>query len=448
MNAVIPYRQTVRAAGRKLAKLFGRSGIEAGGGGWRWSGSPTLPAPQQSTLAARGPAKARAAALSVNNPTAARIVETWCAALIGKGWQSQSQHPDRNVARGLNDEFETLVAPLLPQIARAVVRDGEAFLRILNGPEGIRLLQLPADQIDPAMTSDLANGSRIVAGIEFDPTETPVAYHVLPDAPGTPFARYGETMRIPASEILHIFDPLFPGQVRGITWLAPVLLKLADADAASDAMMMNLKTQSLFAAFITDPDGGAAGFTGTEKDGTINLALEPGTTRILPPGADVRFAQPGGGLSQQVEFIKAQLHEIAAGAGLMYEQISTDLSSTNYSSARFGLLEFRRRAEMLQRLLIEGQLLRPLWRRWIDWKALAGDVPSDGASLSDYRAVRFVPPGWQWVDPLKEVNADARAIEAGLKSRAEVVAGRGRDINELDEEIAADRRTARQEGDA
>jgi len=44
--------------------------IEAGGGGRRWQGSPMLNAPQASILAARAPAKARAAALSMNNPTA------------------------------------------------------------------------------------------------------------------------------------------------------------------------------------------------------------------------------------------------------------------------------------------------------------------------------------------------------------------------------------------
>lgn len=126
----------------------------------------------------------------------------------------------------------------------------------------------------------------------------------------------------------------------------------------------------------------------------------------------------------------------------MYEQLSGDLSQTNYSSTRFGLLEFRRRAEMLQRTLIEGQLLAPLWGRWIAWKALAGDISPDDAIAPDYRAVRFVAPGWQWVDPLKEVNAEVRAIEAGLKSRAEVVAGRGRDMAEVDEEIARDPRRA------
>ncbi|KPQ07469.1 MAG: phage portal protein, lambda family [Rhodobacteraceae bacterium HLUCCA12] len=422
--------------------------IEAGGGGWRFQGVPMLPAPQQSALAARGPAKARAAALSMNNPIAARAVEAWASALVGKGWQVQSQHSDRQVARILNNDLETLVWPLLPMIARGIVRDGEAFVRILSGPNGFRLVILPSDQIDPAMTRDLGNGARIVAGVEFDASEQVTAYHVLPDAPGTAFANYGETLRIPASEILHIFDPIFPGQVRGVTWLAPVLLKLADYDAASDAMLMNLKTQSLFAGFITDLEGGAAGFDSPRDAGTANISLEPGAMRILPQGSDVKFAQPSGGLSQQVDFIKSQLHEIAAGLGLMYEQLSGDLSQANYSSARFGLLEFRRRAEMLQRTLIEGQLLRPLWRRWIDWKSLAGEITPEDAMSPDYRAVRFVAPGWQWVDPLKEVNAEVRAIEAGLKSRAEVVASRGRDLDEVDEEIAADNRTNRREGAA
>ncbi|MEV8466086.1 phage portal protein [Fluviibacterium sp. DFM31] len=144
------------------------------------------------------------------------------------------------------------------------------------------------------------------------------------------------------------------------------------------------------------------------------------------------------GQSQAVEFLRAQDREIAAGAGLTFEALTGDLGDANYSSARVGLLEFRRRAEMLQRNLIEGQFLRPLWRRWIDIQVLAGAIPPDPASLSDYRDVRFVPPGWQWVDPRNEAEADIAAINAGLKSREVVVAARGRDIDELNAEIDRD----------
>ncbi len=78
--------------------------------------------------------------------------------------------------------------------------------------------------------------------MEFDEFDRVTAYHVLRDAPGSTFVTFAEAVRVPAGDILHVFDKHHAGQVRGITWLAPVLLKLADLDAASDAMLMNLKT--------------------------------------------------------------------------------------------------------------------------------------------------------------------------------------------------------------
>lgn len=214
---------------------------------------------------------------------------------------------------------------------------------------------------------------------------------------------------------------------------------MADLDAASDAMLKNLQVSALFAGFVTDLNGGTGGFDGAPEAGALNVSLEPRTVRLLPPGTDVKFSTPGSGLSQQSDFVRLQLHEVAAGLGLQYSQLTGDLSQVNYSSARFGHLEHRRRVEMLQRTLIEAQILRPLWRAWIGHKALAGEITTAEAASPDFLGVRFVRPGWESLDPLKEVNADIRALEAGLKSRAEITAGRGRDLAELDEEIAADR---------
>ena len=39
-----------------------------------------------------------------------------------------------------------------------------------------------------------------------------------------------EPSRVPAEDILHVFEPLVPGQVRGISRFAPVLLRLRDLD--------------------------------------------------------------------------------------------------------------------------------------------------------------------------------------------------------------------------
>lgn len=425
------------------ANIFGRffrpaqkRQIEAGGGGRRWEGAGMLHAPQHQTLAARGAAKARAAALYMNNPLANRIVESWCSALVGKGWQV------RSIDRAANDAFEDLTRRIMVPVARALVRDGEAFVQLVLTAAGeLRPKLLAADQIDPSLTRDLGGGARIMAGVEFDAEDQIVAYHVLREPPGSTFTLTNEAVRVPAVDMLHVFDPLFPGQVRGITMLAPVLLKIRDRDEASDAMLMQLKVAALLTGFVTSADGGAAGFENETDGNAVNVSLEPGAMRILPPGTSVTFSKPGDGLAQAEAFLKGQDREIAAGVGLTFAMLTGDLGEANYSSERVGLLEFRRRAEMLQRNLIEGQLLRPLWRRWIEVRTLAGELPAGPAAQAELRAVRFVPPGWAWVDPRNDVEADVAAINAGLKSREEVVAARGRDIDEVDEERARDRAT-------
>jgi lambda family phage portal protein len=425
----------IAAMFNRILRPAGRRSIEAGGGGRRWTGVPMSHAPQTEALAARVPAAARARAAYTNNPLAHRAVEAWAAALIGRGWPPQSQHPDRARAAEAQDDFEAMAWPLLVPAARALVRDGECFILLSAGADGrLRPRLLPAEQVDGSLTQDLGGGRRIVSGVELDADGEPLVYHILPDAPGSVFGNFGPPRRVPAADVIHVFDPLFPGQVRGLPWLTPALLKLTDYDASSDALLMLLKTSALMTGFVVDPEGGAAGLAGDGGSGAVDVSLEPGAMRVLPMGAQVTFSNPPSGLQAAGEFLRGQQREIAVALGLTYEALTGDLSSTNYSSARVGLLEFRRLAELRQKTLIEGQLLRPLWRRWIEAQQLAGALDADPAWLR----VRFVAPGWQWVDPAREVGAEVEAINAGLKSRAEVIAARGRDIGDVDAEIAAD----------
>lgn len=443
--------------GRRLKAAFAaltapqerRSGVEAAGGGRRWSasGSQWLPSPQSSLLAARGTVQSRASGAYVNAAYGQRITEAWTAALVGGGgWQARSQHSDPDTRRRLSAEFESLVQPLLPALARGLVRDGEAFCRLVPTDGGsLELRLLPSDQVDATLTRDLGGGARIIAGIEHDSEDRVVAYHILREAPSSPLpgAHPFEAQRIPASDILHVYDQQFPGQIRGISWLSPVLLKLTDRDALSDALLVQAKCSAALTAFITSPEPDLPPSIAPDSYGEMELS--PGAIHALRPGEDVKFTDPPAA-SQSVDFMRSLDREIAAGAGLSYEMLTGDLAEASYSSARVSLLEFRRRAEMLQQVLIVGQFLRPLWARWISVQALAGAITADPESLAEYRSARFIAPGWSWIDPLKEANAEIRSMEAGIRSRAEIVAARGRDLDELDQEIAADRlRTADQE---
>jgi lambda family phage portal protein len=105
--------------------------------------------------------------------------------------------------------------------------------------------------------------------------------------------------------------------------------------------------------------------------------------------------------------MRQQFRAVAAAMGITYEMLTGDLTQVNYSSIRAGLLEFRRRCEALQHGVIVHQLCRPIWRAWMDQAVLEGALPLPGYSRRqrEYQAAKWIPQGWQWVDPQKEFNA-------------------------------------------
>jgi len=135
-----------------------------------------------------------------------------------------------------------------------------------------------------------------------------------------------------------------------------------------------------------------------------------------------------------------QFRAVAAAIGITYEQLTGDLTGVNYSSIRAGLLEFRRRCEMIQHSVLVHQLCRPIWQAWLRQTVLAGAIEAPGFARRprDYTACKWVPQGWQWVDPEKEFKALLLAIRAGLMSRSEAVSAFGYDAEDVDREIATD----------
>jgi capsid protein len=59
-----------------------------------------------------------------------------------------------------------------------------------------------------------------------------------------------------------------------------------------------------------------------------------------------------------------------------------------------------------------------------------------------FHAVKWLPPSWQWIDPLKDAQAAILSMNNLIRLRSEIVAERGYDIEALDAEIAADRARA------
>ena len=134
--------------------------------------------------------------------------------------------------------------------------------------------------------------------------------------------------------------------------------------------------------------------------------------------------------------------QVAAALGLPYANLSADMLKANYSNTWAALLEFRRRIEAFQHSVLVFQLCRTVWARWMDTAVLSGslDMPDYENKRVEYLQCSWLPPRWDWVDPLKDIKAEIVAIEAGLKSRTQAIAERGFDAAMVDAEIAGDHR--------
>ena len=134
--------------------------------------------------------------------------------------------------------------------------------------------------------------------------------------------------------------------------------------------------------------------------------------------------------------------QIAAALGIPYPYLTGDAARGNFSNTRVALLDFRRRVSAIQHSVIIHQLCRPVWQRWLDLAVLSGaiDLPGYDRDRRTYQSVSWLPTRWDWVDPMKDASAEILQIEAGLKSRSQAISERGYDAEQVDREIAAERK--------
>ncbi len=219
-------------------------------------------------------------------------------------------------------------------------------------------------------------------------------------------------------------------------------LKLYELDQYDDAELVRKKTAAMFAGFITrlDPEANILGEGEANEQGVALSGLEPGTMQLLDPGEDIKFSEPSDVGGSYEAFMRQQLRAIAIGTGITYEQLTGDLTGVNYSSIRAGLIEFRRRCSMLQHNIMVYQFCRPIWNRWLELALLSGKLSTtDDQTLKE---VKWISQGFDWVDPLKDQQAQQMAVRNGFKSRSEVVSELGYDVEEIDQEIAEDQKRA------
>ncbi|WP_247361065.1 phage portal protein [Bradyrhizobium sp. 4] len=364
---------------------------------------------------------------------------------------------DEADAEGLTDFYG-----LERRVGRELFIAGEVFIRLrprflsdgLTVP--LQLQVLPSEMLPIWKTEPAEGGNYIRQGIEFDRIGRRVAYHFYKEHPGdqTVQQNTGETVRVPAESILHVFDPVEAGQIRGLSKLTPAIVSLWMLDNFDDAELERKKTAALFSVFIHRPDPNgeffeealAASKDPNNKPAAINLA--PGTVHELLPGEEIETASPADVGASYEPFQYRTLLRICAALGLPYAGMTGDRSRANYSSERSANIDLRRRCDALQHNVVAFQMCRAVWAMWLRQAVLAGaiELPGFADDPKPYNRVTWIPPSWQWIDPLKDLQAEVLAIDNGLKPRSLSVEEAGRDPDENDRRIAADQRREKRLG--
>ncbi|GGC70393.1 hypothetical protein GCM10011504_55250 [Siccirubricoccus deserti] len=206
---------------------------------WAASGSSAT-----AEVGAAAPTVARRARDAVrNDPYAARIVDLWTGNAVGAGITTRwPDKPHAEAWRRWSDstacdaEGRLDLYGLQALVMRAVVESGECFVRLLPAeitsanPIGLRLQVLESDHLDTARQG-VIEGVPTLQGIGLGEAGEPVGYWLHRVHPGASWVLPGgatwlSSQRVPARDVLQIYRKRRPGQLRDVSWLAPVLTGL------------------------------------------------------------------------------------------------------------------------------------------------------------------------------------------------------------------------------
>lgn len=380
----------------------------------------------------------RARDLRRNNPYAARAIQVITSNVIGAGIVTQFRRNNTPASeleslwaswaesKAIDFDGRHNIYGLQRLIMEAVAESGEVLVRkrynsLMSFPLQYQILE--SDFLDTNEQAPGVSGNTVIQGIEYDPQGRRVAYFLYEKHPGgydSQLSFTQKTNRVPVEEVYHVFRQDRPGQARGITWFAPVIVRMKDLDDYEDAQLVRQKIAACFTAFVQDISADfAEEDNGEPCDEDLGDRIEPGLIEHLPTGKTITFAKP-----PEVQGFKdykvTVLQGIAAGLGMTYEALAADYSNVNFSSARMGWLEFGRNIKTWRDSIMVSHCLDPIAADFLTVAAIQG-AQTEGVTYT------HVAPTREMIDPTKEIPATLEGIRGGLLSLSDELMAQGKD---------------------
>lgn len=406
--------------------------------------------------------RARARDLERNSDMANSIVGAYKRNVVGLGWTLQAQTD----SEALNDQIEAAwrkwcrrrncdvtETQSLMQMARMAVErkkvDGGILFKkcyMRGGVVPLRLQALEVDELDPMVTTPKHKGNRVVGGIEYNSYNRPVGYWIRQYSIDG-FEQIEPTY-VPEKNMIFLFSKRRPSQIREMSDLAPTISRIRDANEFMTAVSVKERIAACLSVFIkkTIPTvgiGGGIGRGGLQDAGQRfsydGKTISPGMIKEMNAGDEIQVVNPTGQATDAAQYVKLQQRLIGAGQGLSYEATSRDMSQSNYSSARQGIIEDEQTYIEDKELFIEC-FLDEVYESFIISGVLSGlfVIPDfwDSEKKEKYLAHEWVAAPRRWIDPLKETQAMKIALQTGQKTFQQACAENGQDWKKVVEAMA------------
>ncbi len=424
---------------------------------------------EQTDRYSRDTIRARARDLERNSDMANSIIGAYRRNVVGHGWTLRARTTDETLNKQIQEawkewckrkncditETQSFHQMLRMAERRKKVDGGILFKKCYTngGLLPFKLQALEVDELDMGRVAPYHAKCRVIGGIELNTYNKPMGYWIKQyNIDG-----FGQTdsVYVPAKDIIFYFTKERPSQVREMSDLAATITRIRDANEFMTAVSVKERIAACLAVFIKKviptTGGFARGVNGPKTSQPIRdydgKRISPGMIKELNAGDEIQTVNPSGQATDATSYIKLQQRLIGAGQGLSYEATSRDMSQSNYSSARQGIIEdgqtYIEDIELLQEVILDE-----VYETFVISGVLAGLflIPGFWENKQQYLKHEWVAAPKKWIDPIKEANATRIALQTGQKTYQQIAAENGKDWKEQIDETVAVLEYAREKG--
>lgn len=266
-------------------------------------------------------------------------------------------------------------------------------------------------------------------------------------------------------QVIHVHEPMQIDQTRGVAEMVAALKHARMTKKFSEITLQNAVINASYAAAIESElpsaeviaamGGGQEGYEKAVADylgmlqsyigGGENVHIDGAKIPVFFPGTKLNLKPMGtpGGVGS--DFEASLLRRTAATLGMTYEELSRDLSKSNYSGIKAGLA-LTGRYMGSRKQMVADRVARSVYALWVEEELAAGNLPlPPGRNRTDfyrplakdaYTRCNFIGSGKGQIDELKETQAAMLRIKAGLSTYEAECARLGSDYREIFEQRA------------